>query len=150
VSYDLLFSFINLSVLPAWALLIFAPNSALTDRLVHSLIYPLLLGGLYILGFGFIIFAGHGAEGGDFMSIEGVRTLFSADAAMMIAWAHYLVFDLFVGAWEARDAKQRGFRHLWLVPCLVLTFMAGPAGLVLYLLIRSISKKGGFALSCID
>jgi hypothetical protein len=147
MNYDLLFSFVNLSVLPAWALLILAPNSGLTQRLVHSMFYPLLLGGLYIMGFGFIIFAGHGADGGNFLSIEGVRTMFSADAAMMIAWAHYLVFDLFVGAWEARDAKLRGFRHLWLVPCLILTFMAGPAGLVLYLVIRSITAKGGFALT---
>ncbi len=76
--------------------------------------------------------SGQGA-GGNFTSIEGVRELFSSDVGIIIGWTHYLVFDLFIGAWEARDAKRRGFSHWLLVPCLGLTFMAGPVGLALYL-----------------
>ena len=143
--YDYIFSFINFSVMPAWALLILAPKWSVTDKLVHSMFYPLLLGGVYIIGM-ILAYMGHGAEGGGFTSIEGVRTLFSADVGMVIGWTHFLVFDLFVGAWEARDARRRGFKHWLLVPCLLLTFMLGPIGLVLYLGLRKATGKGGWSL----
>jgi hypothetical protein len=146
MSYDVLFNFVNFSVLPAWALLIFAPKWSVTDKIVHSMLYPLLLGAVYIGGFAMIIFAAHGSDGGGFTSIDGVRALFASDAGILIGWTHYLVFDLFVGAWEARDAKRRGFNHWLLVPCLLLTLMAGPVGLVLYLVLRKVTSKGGWHL----
>ena len=146
MSYDVLFSFVNASVLPAWIMLIFAPRWSWTERLVHSMLWPLVLGGLYIAVFAAVIFLGHGAEGGSFTTIEGVRALFSSDAGIVIGWAHFLVFDLFVGAWCARDAARRGFKHALLIPCLFFTFMAGPVGLVLYLLLRKATGKGGWSL----
>jgi len=146
MSYDFLLNVVNTSVLPAWLMLILLPNWKGTTALVHSMLYPLFLGGLYIICFGFVIFVGHGAEGGGFTSIEGIRALFSSDAGIVIGWAHFLVFDLFVGAWEARDAKRRGFSHWLLIPCLFFTFMAGPVGLVLYLVLRAATKKGSWGL----
>ena len=89
---------------------------------------------------------GHGAEGGGFTSIDGVRTLFSSDVGMVIGWTHYLVFDLFIGAWEARDARRRSFHHGLLIPCLLLTFMLGPIGLLIYLGLRKATGKGGWRL----
>ena len=41
-----------------------------------------------------------------------------------------------VGAWIVRDAGRRGISHLAVIPCLLLTFMVGPAGLLLYLVLR--------------
>ena len=145
MSYDLMFSLVNLSVIPAWALLILAPKWSVTEKLVHSMFYPLLLGSIYIGGM-VLAAMGHGAEGGGFTSIEGVRTLFSTDVGMIIGWTHFLVFDLFVGAWEARDARRVGFSHWLLVPCLLLTFMLGPIGLVLYLVMRKVTGRGGWSL----
>jgi len=46
-----------------------------------------------------------------------------------------------VGSWEVRDAQRRGVSHLLVVPCLVLTFLFGPAGLLLYLGLRT--ARGG-------
>jgi hypothetical protein len=43
---------------------------------------------------------------------------------------------LFIGGWEVRDAQSRGIPHLLIVPALILTFLFGPAGLLLYLAIR--------------
>ena len=146
MTYDALLQFINLSVLPAWALLILAPRWKGTRAIVHSMLYPLVLGGIYI-GCFIAVFMGEGASGGGFSSIEGIRTLFSSDAGIVIGWAHYLVFDLFVGAWEARDAQRRGFNHWLLIPCLLLTFMAGPVGLVLYLILRAVTTNGKWHLA---
>jgi hypothetical protein len=87
-----------------------------------------------------------GAADGGFSTIEGVRALFSVDIGILVGWIHYLVFDLFVGAWEARDAKRRGFSHWLLIPCLFFTFMAGPLGLLLYVILRKATAKGGWSL----
>ena len=145
MTYAVLFDIVNASVLPAWALLILAPKWSWTQKLVHSMFYPLLLGAVYIGGM-IMAAMGHGAQGGGFTSIEGVRTLFSSDVGMIIGWTHYLVFDLFVGAWEARDAGRRGFKHWLLIPCLLLTFMLGPIGLFLYLILRKLTGKGSWSL----
>ena len=150
MNYDLIFSLVNLSVMPAWALLILAPKWKVTETLVHSMLYPLLLGGVYLslmiasMAFG----VGANPDGGavSFSTIEGVRNIFGSDIGVIIGWAHYLVFDLFVGAWEARDARQKGFNHWLLIPCLLLTFMLGPVGLFLYLILRKATRKGGWRL----
>jgi hypothetical protein len=52
-----------------------------------------------------------------------------------------LIFDLFVGAWQVRDAARRGVRHVLVVPCLVLTLMLGPLGLIAYLTLRAITAR---------
>jgi hypothetical protein len=49
---------------------------------------------------------------------------------------HYLAFDLFVGSWEVRDSRVHGIPHWFVLPCLFLTFMFGPAGWLLYLTVR--------------
>lgn len=146
MSLDAVFTLVNYSVIPAWALLIFAPRWSVTKTLVHSMLYPLVLGVLYIVGLSMAVFGGMGGEGAGFTSIEGVRALFSTDIGIVVGWAHYLVFDLFVGAWEARDARRRGFSHGLLIPCLLLTFLAGPFGLLLYVILRAATKKGGWSL----
>ncbi len=146
MDFDLWLKIANYSVLPAWALLVLAPNWEWTKKLVHSMLYPVFLGMLYVIGFYLLRFGGLGAEGGDFSSIDGIRTLFSVDGGIFIGWVHYLVFDLFIGAWEARDASRRGFSHWLLIPCLFFTFIAGPVGLLLYLVLRFATKKGGWSL----
>jgi len=138
MSMELLFSLVNLSVMPAWAMLILAPNWSLTHRLVHSMVYPFFLALIYLLGLISTIFFGFGAEDSGFTSIAEVRQIFASDMGLIVAWTHFLAFDLFVGAWEARDAKTRNIRHIYLIPCLLLTFMFGPVGLLLYLIIRKL------------
>jgi len=81
-----------------------------------------------------------------FTTLEGVRNIFGNDMGVLVGWSHYLVFDLFPGAWEARDARRRGFNHFILIPCLLLTFMLGPIGLMLYLVLRAVMKRGGWGL----
>lgn len=143
---DLLFKLANLSVFPAWIMLIFLPDWSVTEKLVHSMLYPLILGAAYSIGFFLSVFAGMGAADGGFSTIEDVRALFSVDIGILVGWIHYLVFDLFVGAWEARDAKRRGISHWLLIPCLFFTFMAGPLGLLFYVILRKVTGKSGWSL----
>lgn len=127
-----LFVLANVSVLPAWLLLVFAPSAAVTRALVHSAVFPVVLGIAYVIGI--VTSAPTGSV--DMGSLSGLTAAFMNPHMMLVGWVHYLVFDLFVGAWEARDASRRGINHLFVVPCLILTFMLGPTGLLLYLVIR--------------
>jgi len=147
MDFDLIFMLVNASVVPAWVMLIFLPNWSVTKTLVHSMLYPLILGALYTALLGVSVFGGMAGEGAGFTTIEAVRALFSADIGIVVGWTHYLLFDLFVGAWEARDARSRGFSHWLLMPCLLFTFMAGPLGLLLYIGLRGITNKGGWELA---
>ncbi len=72
-----------------------------------------------------------GAPGG-FSSLQEVAELFSKRWLLLAGWVHYLAFDLFIGAWEVRDATERGVPRLLVAPCLVLTFLFGPIGLLCY------------------
>ena len=69
-------------------------------------------------------------------SITGIRALFASDGGIVIGWTHYLAFDLFVGLWIARDAGAKGLGRLAQLPFLVATFLAGPIGLFLWLVVR--------------
>lgn len=98
----------------------------------------LVIPAVLAIGYVLLIWQGRaGFEQGGFSSIEAVRTLFANDAALAAGWLHYLAFDLFIGAWISRDAADRGISPLIVLPCLPLTFLFGPAGLLLYLAART-------------
>ena len=40
-----------------------------------------------------------------------------------------------------RDAQRLGIPHLLVVPCLVLTFLFGPVGLLLYGIVRAVRTR---------
>ncbi len=140
-----IYQYINMGVMPAWLLLALAPRWSLTRALVHSGLYPIVYGLLYV-GFLGAAFSSNAAAGGDMSTLDGVMTLFDNPVGVLGAWSHYLVFDLFVGAWIGRDALRQGVSHWIVVPSLVFTLMAGPLGLLIYLIARMATGKGGFGL----
>ena len=128
---EYLFTAASASVVPAWILLAVAPRWAWTFRLAAGAV-PALLGVLYV---GLLV-AGLDDGAGSFTSLAGVRRLFQTDLWLLAGWVHYLAFDLFVGSWQVRDAQRLGISHGLVVPCLLLTFLFGPAGLLLYFGLR--------------
>ena len=80
-----------------------------------------------------------GSDGG-FGSLPEVSALFANQWLLLAGWIHYLAFDLFVGSWEVRDAAERNISHWLMIPCLVLTFLFGPVGLLTYFALRSTAK----------
>lgn len=143
--FEVIYSILNVSVMPAWALLVLVPKWRGTDKVVHAAFIPLLLGLVYVYFLAWGMFFGGGAEGAGMSSLDKVMNLFDSPVSTLGAWTHYLVFDLFVGAWIARDSQRRGIAHLLVVPCLLFTFMFGPVGLMLYLGLRAF-KGHGFSL----
>jgi hypothetical protein len=77
----------------------------------------------------------------DFSSLAGVANSFSNDGHLLSGWIHFLALDLFIGAWQVERAIKIGIPHIILLPCLALTFLFGPLGLLLFLLIQSVKVK---------
>ena len=127
------FSAANSLTLLSWVFLLVTFRTRWGASLVAGVLLPGLLSVLYVS-----LLALHWGEGaGGFSSLAGVQALFSNPWILLAGWVHYLAFDLFIGAWQVREA-QRQHLPVWLVaPCLVLTFMFGPTGLLLFLLIRA-------------
>ncbi len=141
---EFLFQVFTLGVMPFWLLLFVLPHWSFTQVLVHSVVVPLALGVAYAW---FLTTGALGTEGASFSSLEGVMIFFSKPEAVLAGWLHYLVFDLFIGAWEVRDARRRGISHWFVIPCLFFTLMAGPIGLLLYLMLRMAVGRGGLFLT---
>ena len=134
---EALFGIANLTAMIGWIHLIFLPRWIVTRKLIRSGIFPLLLSVCYLL----LILIHFGEAEGDFGSLEGVAQLFENPWALLAGWVHYLAFDLFIGIWELKDAEERNISHWFVLPCLPLTFMFGPIGLVAYMIMRTIVKK---------
>jgi hypothetical protein len=89
-----------------------------------------------------IIISVFGRAPGGFSTLAGVGVLFSNPWLLLAGWVHYLAFDLLIGSWELEDAAERGIAHWVVVPCLLLTFLFGPAGWLLYRIVRSTRGAG--------
>jgi hypothetical protein len=146
MTLDTVFLLIHLIVFPCWLLLLIAPAWRGTQKIVHSALVPLILFAVYLYFIMWGVAFGGGAEGGGMTSLSAVMALFDSKVSMIAGWTHYLVFDLFVGAWIARDGARRAIAHFWRIPCLLLTLMFGPVGLGLYLIIRR-AKTGVWSLN---
>lgn len=133
-----LFQFINVLALLAWFFLLVLPNSKITKYGVASGAMVFLLSGIYL-----VLISGTFKMGNfdDFSSLEGVVALFTDPMGVVVGWAHYLAFDLFVGLWITLDAAKQGINRWTLLPCQLLTFMFGPIGLLVYIGIKTYRNK---------
>jgi ABA4-like protein len=132
VTPEQVFSIVNLVATIAWLMLAILPRQRWVTETVTSTVVPTIFAVVYVG----IVATMFGRTPGGFSSLEGVAMLFSNPWVLLAGWIHYLAFDLLIGTWEARDARERGLPHVWLIPCLFLTFMFGPAGWLLYMGVR--------------
>lgn len=142
LSYETMFSLIHLPVFPAWALLCLAPKARITKDYVHSGIVPLILGAIYGAFLFSAVFLGYAAEEAAMGTLGGVMALFSHPVGALTGWVHFICFDLFVGAWVARDAARLGLGHAGTLPALLLCFLFGPLGLLWHVLRRLVLGRG--------
>ncbi|MDA7905202.1 ABA4-like family protein [Rhodopirellula sp.] len=115
-----------------WIVLILTPRFPLFARLL----IPVGLCGLLAVVYLYLVVSDFNEAEGSFTSLAGVAQLFANPNVVLAGWIHYLVFDLFVGCWEVRDSRRHGIHYLLVVPSLILTFLLGPIGLLIYFVLR--------------
>jgi ABA4-like protein len=128
VTAEQVFAIVNPLAAVSWLLLIAVPRRRWVTATITGFVVPVLFAILYTALIGANFFRSPGGFG----SLHDVARLFENQWLLLAGWIHYLAFDLLVGTWEARDAQARGVPHALLVPVLLLTFMFGPAGWLVY------------------
>jgi len=130
----------NTLALAAWIALVLFPGKKLISGVLCAVVVP----GLLALAYAAVIvwkLASNGLPPGDVMTLTGLRDVFSDDWVFAAAWTHYLVFDMVVGAWIARDSMKLGIPWLLRTVALVLTFLAGPVGFLVHIVGRGVLRK---------
>ena len=147
LTFENIYLWINFGILPFWLMLIIIPNSKFTAFFVNSVILPLILSTAYI----YVIYQAILLEEQILdifkihLSLENLYTIFATESFLLVFWLHFLAVNLFLGSWISRDGVKYNMpRSLVFVP-LILVYLTGPLGLVLYWIIRVFyAKKLGF------
>lgn len=140
---ELAFSVLNLLVLPWWAVWLAAPRSAWALQAASH-------GGIFLflsLAYGLLLAAALAQDAPAGLGYQGLRAALSSPLGFLAGWTHYLVFDLFVGAWILREAHRIdvGAR-----PYLVFALLVGPLGLGAFLLRRTLRLRSVGQLGATD
>lgn len=142
MNWEGLFALTNLVAVAGWTALVLLPRS---ERVFGGVLYAGvgLLCAIYLAMFIALLggLADPVRDGGPSAppfeySVDGLKAMFAARGAIVIGWTHYLAFDLFAGLWIARDADARAVARLVQLPFFIATFLAGPIGLLVWLLAR--------------
>ncbi|QJP35250.1 DUF4281 domain-containing protein [Nonlabens sp. Ci31] len=132
------FSIVNILALPMWLLMIILPKWKVSRFLIDYKVIPLALAVIYAI----YIIQGLLAGGMmDFGTLSSVMELFTTENAVLSGWVHYLAFDLVVGMWMLDQNKKLGIHQLVMIPCLLGTFMFGPLGFLLFMIIKFFKQK---------
>ena len=93
-------------ILPFWLMLIFIPNSRITQILINSIILPLILAGIYVYIFYQQLILGNNLLNifDLYLSLDNLYAVFSEESVLLIFWLHFLTINLFLGSWVSRDA----------------------------------------------
>ena len=140
---EMLYYWINIGVLPFWLLLIFFPQSYLCRFFVTSIFPVVILSGAYI----FMLYKSF-LNSYDFLNnftlyigIDNLLNLFSDNSYLMIFWIHFIAINLFVGGWIVKDSQKFLINKFLLTVPLIITYLIGPIGLLIYWLIRIFYAK---------
>lgn len=138
--WSALFTLTNAVALIAWLLLVLGPRRPLPLSavlyagvgllcLIYTAIFVALLAG-------WVDPVPTGPAEPLHYSVRGLRAFFMSDGGIVVGWTHYLALDLFTGLWIARDGDRKEIGRLVQAPILFATFMAGPVGLLIWLIVR--------------
>jgi len=140
---ETLYIWVNLGVLPFWLILVFFPTSNLSKYFVTSIFPIILLSGSYV----FALYKSY-LGSYDFLSnfelylsISNLSNLFTSDLFLMMFWIHFVSINLFVGGWIVKDSQKFLInKYLTALP-LIITYLIGPLGILIYWLIRIFHAK---------
>ncbi len=134
---DQVFNIVNLLALLSWIYLIAAARW--TPRIFRVVRFALPIA--YALVYLTCMLMSEPNDEAGYQSLEQVTAIFTQPWVIVGAWIHYLAFDFFVGCWILEKSKAEGIGHGWIVIPMIFTFMLGPVGLLLFLILLGIRKR---------
>ena len=140
---ETLYMWINLGVIPFWFILIVFPQSHLSRIFVTSIFPFFILSGVYI----FILYKsyliGYDFDGNFslYLGLSELSRLFEDHLYIMIFWTHFIAINLFIGGWIVKDSQKFAINKVLMAVPLIVTYLIGPLGLILYWIIRIFYAK---------
>ena len=140
---EILYYWVNLGVLPFWLILIFFPNSKICRIFVTSIFPFLILSGAYI----FILYKSYlssydySSNFDLYLNKDNLKNLLSNDYFLIMFWVHFISINLFTGGWIVKDSQKFTIHKFLIIVPLVITYLIGPIGLLIYWLIRIFYAK---------
>jgi hypothetical protein len=142
LTFENIYLFANWGVVPFWLLLIFIPSHPITKFFCHSVIPFLLLGAAYVFVSYQIFLEENILEGFKlYLGLDGLNEIYTNNSLMLVFWLHFLAVSLFTGAWIVRDCLKYMIPKILSIPCVVITYFAGPVGIIIYWFIRIFYAK---------
>ena len=140
---EILYFWVNLGVLPFWLILIFFPSSNINKFFVTSILPILLLSGVYIFALYKSYLNTYDFIGNFelYLSISNLSNLFSNNLFLILFWIHFVSINLFVGGWMVRDSQKLVMNKILVAFPLIITYLIGPLGILIYWLIRIFYAK---------
>ncbi|PWU00762.1 MAG: DUF4281 domain-containing protein [Bacteroidetes bacterium] len=141
MSADKIFQLCSTLAMLGWIILILIPGWLSSDKVIIGIIIT-----IFALIYSWLLFSNFDPQMfKKFGSLPGVMDLFRNPVIVTAGWIHYLAFDLMTGLFIKKNSLKHGISHWLLIIPLFLTFMVGPVGLLLYLIIRWIATRQYFA-----
>ena len=140
---EMIYYWVNLGVLPFWFILIFFPQSYLSRYFVTSIFPILLLSISYVFLFYKSFLNSYDFLGNFnlYLGIGDLSNLFADNSFLMMFWVHFVSINLFVGGWIVKDSQKFLINKILLSIPLIITYLIGPVGLMVYWIIRIFYAK---------
>jgi len=74
-------------------------------------------------------------------TLEKITSMLASPKAVALAWAHFVIGDLWVGRWIALDSNRLQFPQWARLPMLLTTLFFGPLGFIIYLFLRWLKTR---------
>lgn len=129
---ELFFQIGSSAVLPAWLLLLCFPRYKHNKILIWLMIMLLAVGYVALM-----VASGASFDAKSFNSIGGIQALFANETVLTAGWLHYLAFDLWIGAAIVETGLRLQLPRWKFTLPLPFTFLFGPAGWLLFQLLKS-------------
>ena len=140
---EMIYYWVNLGVLPFWFILIFFPQSYLSRYFVTSIFPILLLSISYVFLFykSFLNSYDFLVNFNLYLGIGDLSNLFADNSFLMMFWVHFVSINLFAGGWIVKDSQKFLINKILLSIPLIITYLIGPVGLMVYWIIRIFYAK---------
>jgi hypothetical protein len=140
---EMVYLWLNLGVLPFWLVLIIFPQSQIA-RFFTTSIFPMFILSLF---YTYLIYIAY-LDGYDFLQnfklylgLSEISNLFENKSFLILFWVHFLAMNLFCGSWIVKDSQLFHMNKFIVSLPLIVTYLIGPIGVLLYWIIRIFYAK---------
>ena len=140
---EMVYLWLNIGILPFWFTLIIFPQSRISRVFITSVfpIFVLSLVYIYLLYIAYLDSYDFFQNFKLYLGLNEVSNLFENQIFLILFWVHFLAINLFCGGWIVNDSQMLSMNKFLVSFPLIITYLIGPIGIVIYWVIRIFYAK---------